>query len=95
MQSLLSPLILLKVHLEHVGEGRFTACIRELRTCGVHKYENTGRTHRTGVQRSTWSTESTGTLGEHRTVENGREHRVQCSTWSTESTGTLGEHRER
>ena len=30
--------------------------------------------------------------GTQRTVENGREQRVQCSTWSTESIGTLREH---
>ena len=33
------------------------------------------------------------TEGTQRTVENGREQRVQCSTWSTESTGTLRGHR--
>ena len=33
------------------------------------------------------------TGGTQRTVENGREQRVQCSTWSTESTGTLRGHR--
>ena len=39
---------------------------------------STWSTERTGTQgeNSTWSTESTVTLGEHRTVENGREQRV-------------------
>ena len=71
MQSLLSPLILLKVHLEHVGEGRFTASIRELCTCDEYISmktlgEHIGREYSVvhGVQRvqEHWGTQ--------RTVEN-------------------------